>query len=72
MPKSSADTTTAVTALPSTTVNPAVVHVDLVFDGVTFSPSALRTALDNAYGTVTSDTDGAERPMGPFRFRITP
>jgi hypothetical protein len=32
----------------------------------------LRAALDAAYGTVTSDVDGAERPQGPFRFRITP
>jgi hypothetical protein len=71
MPKSSADTTSAIAALPSVTVNPTVVHVALVFEGVAFSPAALRAALDAAYGTVTSDVDGAERPQGPFRFRIT-
>lgn len=72
MPKSSANTTSTIAALPSTTVNPAVVSVTLVFEGVAFSPAALRTALDAAYGTVTSDVDGDERPMGPYRFRITP
>jgi hypothetical protein len=72
MPKSAAATTTAIAALPSTTTNPANVQVNLIFEGVAFSPAALRAALDAAYGTVTQDTDGAERPMGPFQFRITP
>ena len=80
MPKTSAQTSTATSALPTQTVagapagnsNTVVVHVDLTFDGVNFSPEGLRAALDAAYGTVTSDADGAERPLGPFRYRIAP
>lgn len=79
MPKTSAATTTALTALPTTTVavtapgrNALVVNVELTFDGVNFVPNNLRAALDAQYGTVESLTDGAERPLGPFRFRIAP
>ena len=78
MPKTSAATATSLTAAGSTVVagptprNDVHIQVNLVFENVTFSPVALHTALDAAYGTVTSDTDGAERPMGPYNFRIAP
>ena len=79
MAKTAAATTTALDALPATTVatgdsshpNTVVVSVELTFDRVNFDPEELRDALDDKYATVTSDVDGAERPMGPFRFRIS-
>lgn len=72
MPKSSAATATALGALPASNPATQVVAVNLTFAGVSFSPAALHAALDAAYGTVTSDVDGAERPGGPFNFRIAP
>lgn len=78
MPKTAAATTTAATAAGTTTnAGPTVtqiltVSVDLQFDGVNVSMAAFRSALDAAYGTVESLTDGAERPNGPWRFRIAP
>ena len=78
MPKTSAVTAASLTAAGSTALagptprNQSHITVNLTFENVTFSPVALHTALDAAYGTVTSDTDGAERPMGPYNFRIAP
>lgn len=45
-----------------------VVHVTLVFDGVTFTPDALYDALDAQYGTVGYEKDVASR--GTYIFNI--
>jgi hypothetical protein len=71
VPLTAAQTTTEMSAQPASNVAGGLpVHVDLIFDGVSFNAAALRAALDAAYGTVTLETDAA-RPTGPFRFRIS-
>lgn len=54
---------------PNQTQDRAVVHVTLVFDGVTFVPDNLYDALDAQYGTVAYEKDAAGR--GTFIFNIS-
>lgn len=70
MPLTSANTATALDALPVSNVAGGLqVTVELTFDGVSFDPLVLHTILNAQYGTVTLEDDAA-RDTGPFRFRI--
>lgn len=70
MPLTSAQTLTALQAQPNQTARPTQVVVLLEFDGVTFDPDTIYTALDGAYPTVASIDDALRQ--NHYRFRITP
>lgn len=53
---------------PTGTSNRQVVHVTLVFDGVSFVPDNLYDALDAQYGTVSYEKNTASR--GCYIFNI--
>lgn len=70
-PLTAAQTNTAIdndTLNPTQTNNRAVVHVTLVFEGVSFNPDNLYDALDAQYGTVSYEKDQASR--GTYIFNI--
>lgn len=54
---------------PITNLQRRVVHVTLVFDGVSFDPDALFDALNAGYGTVAYEKNQAAR--GTFIFNIS-
>lgn len=77
MPLSPADTATDLTdetsLNPDKLSSPAVVHITLVMDGISFDASDFYNALDTStgmnYGTVISDKDRASR--GCYIFRVS-
>jgi hypothetical protein len=75
MPLTAAQTLTAMTAEPSRNVKGGqTVHVHLIFDGLSFVPLNLLTALRTQYGTtkVSSDKDTVSPHGAEYTFRIIP
>ena len=74
MPKTAAQTTTDMNALPTrvvSTPDAQVIVVSLKYtNGVTWNPGALRTALATL-GVVTLTDEGAPRNHGPYRFILS-
>jgi hypothetical protein len=74
MAKSATQTDAAMTAEPTLPLvkGGRVVQVNLVFDGLAFSPANLFNALKTQYGAtkVSSDRDATSR--GTYSFRIIP
>lgn len=71
MPQSAAATETALDAQGTSAVaGRQVVHVELVFENVNWSPGAFYDTLNAAYGTV-SNLDDTVAERGPYRFLIS-
>lgn len=73
MPKTAASTKTQcenATENPTSTAKRQIVHVTLIFDGVSYVPKEIYEALDTKFGTVKAENDSVNR--GNFVFNIAP